>query len=58
MHDWYTSSTLVEAPSRKLIGTCFMVDLAYMHEGSYCCGIDAWLMYFIGTSGDACLVHV
>jgi hypothetical protein len=38
MHDWYTSSTLVEAPTSRLIGTCFMVDLAYMHEDSFFCG--------------------
>jgi hypothetical protein len=30
MH-WYTSSTLVEAPTSSLIGTCFMEDLAYMY---------------------------
>jgi hypothetical protein len=54
MHDWYTSSTLVEAPTSSLIGTCFVVDLAYMHEDSFCCGIGAWLMYLLGTSGDTC----
>jgi hypothetical protein len=31
MHDWYVSSTLVEAPT-SLIGTCFMEDLAYMYD--------------------------
>jgi hypothetical protein len=30
-HDWYVSSTLVEAPTSMLIGTCFMEDLAYMY---------------------------
>jgi hypothetical protein len=52
MLDWYTSSALVESPTTSLIGTCFMVDLAYMHEDSFCCGIDAWLTYFLDTSGD------
>ena len=52
MHDWYTSSTLVEAPTSSLIGTCFMEDLAYMYEDSSCRGIGAWLMYLLGTSGD------
>jgi hypothetical protein len=51
MHDWYTSSTLVDAPTSSLIGTC-SVDLAYMYEDSSCCGIGAWLMYLLGTSGD------
>ena len=31
MHDWYFSSTLEEAPTSSLIGTCFMEDLAYMY---------------------------
>jgi hypothetical protein len=44
MHDWYTPSTLVEAPTSSLIGTCLVVDLAYMYEDSFCCGISAWLM--------------
>jgi hypothetical protein len=57
MHDWYTSSTMVEAPTSSLIGTCFLMLLAYMDEDSSCCGIGAWLMYLLGTSGDACLVH-
>jgi hypothetical protein len=55
MHDWYISSTLVEAPTSSLIGTYFMEDLAYMYEDSSCFGIGAWLMYFLGTSGDTCL---
>ena len=42
MHDWYISSTLVEAPTSSLIGTYFMEDLAYMYENSSCCGIGAW----------------
>jgi hypothetical protein len=50
MHDWYTSSTLVEAPTSRLIGTCFVVDLACMHENSFSCG--AWLIYLLGTSSD------
>jgi hypothetical protein len=54
MHDWYISSTLVEAPTSSLIGTCFMEDLAYMYEDSSSCGIGAWLMYLLGTSGDTC----
>jgi hypothetical protein len=29
----------------------------HLDYGSSCCGIDAWLMYFLGASGDACLVH-
>jgi hypothetical protein len=52
MNDWYISSTLVEALTSSLIGTCFMEDLAYMYEDS--CGIGAWLMYLLGTSGDTC----
>jgi hypothetical protein len=32
MHDWYVSSTPVEEPTSRLIGTCFMEDLAYMYE--------------------------
>jgi hypothetical protein len=31
MHDWYFSSTLEEAPTSSLIGTCFMEDLAYIY---------------------------
>jgi hypothetical protein len=31
MHDWHFSSTLVEAHTKSLIGTCFMEDLAYMY---------------------------
>jgi hypothetical protein len=31
MHDWYVSITLVEEPSTRLIGTCFMEDLAYIY---------------------------
>jgi hypothetical protein len=54
MHEWYIYSTLVEAPTSSLIGTYFMEDLAYMYEDSSCCGIGAWLMYFLGTSGDTC----
>jgi hypothetical protein len=27
IYDWYTSSTLVEAPTSSLIDTCFMEDL-------------------------------
>jgi hypothetical protein len=55
------SSTLVEAPTSSMIGIHFMEDLAYMYEDSSCCGIGAWLMYFLGISGDicyrTCLVH-
>jgi hypothetical protein len=32
MHDWYTSSTLVEVPNSRMIGTCFMEDLEYMYR--------------------------
>ena len=32
MHDWYTSSTLVEVPTSRMIGTYFMEDLAYMYR--------------------------
>jgi hypothetical protein len=46
--------TLVEAPTRSLIDTYFMEDLEYMYEDSSCCGIGAWLMYFLGTCGDTC----
>jgi hypothetical protein len=44
MHDWYTSSTLVEAPTSRLISTCFMVDLAYIHFILLWCMVDvlAW----------------
>jgi hypothetical protein len=35
MHDWYVSSTLIEAPTSSLIGTCFMEDLAYMYGIHY-----------------------
>jgi hypothetical protein len=28
IYDWYTSSTLVEAPTSILIDTCFVEDLA------------------------------
>jgi hypothetical protein len=52
MHDWYTFGTLVETPTSSLIGTCFVVDLAYMHEDSCSCGIGAWMMYLLGTSSD------
>jgi hypothetical protein len=31
IYDWYTSSTLVEAPTSSLIDTCFMEDLAYKY---------------------------
>jgi hypothetical protein len=31
MHDWYISSTSVEALNGRMIGTCFMEDLAYMY---------------------------
>jgi hypothetical protein len=31
MHEWYFSSTLEEAPTTSLIGTCFMEDLAYIY---------------------------
>jgi hypothetical protein len=55
---WYTSSTLVEAPTSSLIGTYRMEDLAYMYEDSPCFGIDAWLVHFLGTSDDTCLVHI
>jgi hypothetical protein len=54
MYDWHISSTLVEAPTSSLIGTCFMMVYAYMDDVSFCCGIGAWLMYFLGTSGDTC----
>ena len=54
IHDWYISSTLVEAPTSRLIGTYFMEDLAYMYKDSSCFGIDAWLAYFLGTSSDTC----
>jgi hypothetical protein len=32
MHDWYTSSTLVEVPTSRMIGTCFIEDLEYMYK--------------------------
>jgi hypothetical protein len=32
MHDWYTSSTLLEAPASSMIGAWFMVDMAYMYD--------------------------
>jgi hypothetical protein len=25
---------------------------------SSCCGIGAWFMHLLGTSGDTCLVHL
>jgi hypothetical protein len=31
MHDWYISSTSVEALTGRMIGTCFMEDLSYMY---------------------------
>jgi hypothetical protein len=31
MHDWYISSTSVEALTSRMIGTCFMEDLAYVY---------------------------
>jgi hypothetical protein len=31
LHDWYISSTLIEALTGRMIGTCFMEDLAYMY---------------------------
>jgi hypothetical protein len=55
MHYWYTSSTLVEAPTSSFIGTCF-VDLAYMHW--FMVDVLAWykwrymLMYIFGTIID------
>ena len=54
MYDWYISSTLVDASNGNMIGTYFMEDLAYMYEDSSCCGIGAWFMYLLGTSGDTC----
>jgi hypothetical protein len=35
MHDWHISSTLVEAPTSSLFGTCFMEDLPYMYGIHY-----------------------
>jgi hypothetical protein len=31
MHDWYILGTLVEALASIMIGTWFMVDMAYMY---------------------------
>jgi hypothetical protein len=47
MHDWYTSSALVKAPTSSLIGTYFVVDLTYMYDDSffYWCMVDVLAWY-------------
>jgi hypothetical protein len=53
MHDWYFSSTLEEAPTSSLIGTCFMEDLAYIYGIHHFCGIGwCMVMYMFGTLID------
>jgi hypothetical protein len=56
MHDWYFSSTLEEAPTSSLIGTCFMLDLAYIY-GIHHLWCWCMVMYMFGTLiDDICLM--